>query len=224
MKTTSNKYGIIIDTEEYSGNFERELCAFLTGHVGDCRVGDEFEHKNPLFDSVISVPDENGCYRPCEIYPTEGWFNNGVGKHFKNGSEGSDEQALEHYKQHIFDYKTKNIENVERTKQRLISGENVHGWTIEACDREIQRYEKERSESQARTEVTKYPSYQSVIIYLSKPATQDQIDYIKEKITGFQDSMRAKRSYMKDFKFTFTGMRLMEEITEQNVQKYEKTV
>ena len=222
MKRTSNKYGIIIDTEEYSGNFERELCAFLTGHIGDCEVGDEFQHENPLFDSVISVPDEHGCYRPCEIYPTTGWFNNGVGGMFKEGAEGVEEQALEHYKKYMLDSDNRNIRNVDNVKQRLENGENVYGWTIEACAREIQKFKKELEEHQARTDVTKYPSYQSVIIYLSEPATKEQIDHIKEKITGFQDAMRAQGSYMKDFKFTFTGLRLMEEVTEQTVKTYEQ--
>lgn len=37
----SKKYSFIIDTNSYAGNFEREMCAYLTGQVGDCGVGDE---------------------------------------------------------------------------------------------------------------------------------------------------------------------------------------
>lgn len=33
--------GFIIDTDSYSGNFEREMCAYITGHIGDCLVGFE---------------------------------------------------------------------------------------------------------------------------------------------------------------------------------------
>jgi len=35
-------YKFIIDTDQYAGNFEREMCAYLTGTVGECGVGDEF--------------------------------------------------------------------------------------------------------------------------------------------------------------------------------------
>jgi hypothetical protein len=32
-------FGFIIDTDSYAGDFERELCGFITGHYGDCEVG-----------------------------------------------------------------------------------------------------------------------------------------------------------------------------------------
>lgn len=61
-----------IKTKEYSGNFERRLCAFLTGQIGECEVGDkEAKEHNNLFndedlflDSIALLPDEHGCYRP----------------------------------------------------------------------------------------------------------------------------------------------------------------
>ena len=31
---------LIVDTENYAGNFERELVAYATGCYGDCGVGD----------------------------------------------------------------------------------------------------------------------------------------------------------------------------------------
>lgn len=32
---------IVIDTTSFTGNYERELCAYLTGQVGDCRTSAE---------------------------------------------------------------------------------------------------------------------------------------------------------------------------------------
>ena len=29
----------VIDTKQYAGNFEREMCAHITGHIGECEVG-----------------------------------------------------------------------------------------------------------------------------------------------------------------------------------------
>jgi len=32
-------YIFVIDTDYYAGNFERNLCAYATGYVGECGVG-----------------------------------------------------------------------------------------------------------------------------------------------------------------------------------------
>jgi len=70
-KTTDNYYGFVIDTDTYAGNFEREMCAYMTGMIGDCGVGDEyvdFEIQDMFHDNVKSVADDSGCYRPVTIY------------------------------------------------------------------------------------------------------------------------------------------------------------
>jgi hypothetical protein len=80
-------YILCIDTDQYSGNFEREMCAYATGNVGECEVGrDQAEKyytetgKDDSIDEVIEQPDDHGCCRPCAIQPTPGWTNNGHGK------------------------------------------------------------------------------------------------------------------------------------------------
>ena len=73
----------VIDTTDYSGNFERELCAYITGHIGDCGCGAdmaelfdketaELDCLDTCFDNVMDEPDEHGCWRPVTIYPTKG--------------------------------------------------------------------------------------------------------------------------------------------------------
>lgn len=80
----------VVDLDKYAGNFERELTAFCTGHVGECEVGcecaklfySEFSLENSPFpggydwsgeepDNTVPqldwVPDEHGCHRPCSI-------------------------------------------------------------------------------------------------------------------------------------------------------------
>jgi hypothetical protein len=89
-----SKIYFVIDTEQYAGNFERDMCAYMTGLVGQCGVGEELvryfdeevddETKNEIQSIVDEEGDEHGCQRPVKIYPTEGWFNNGNGKHYKN--------------------------------------------------------------------------------------------------------------------------------------------
>lgn len=87
---------VAIDTNEYSGNFERPMCAFITGQVGECGVGDELieealeELAQDTFnntlewieDHIVSESDDNGCRRPASIWPTPGRANNGRGGHF----------------------------------------------------------------------------------------------------------------------------------------------
>jgi hypothetical protein len=79
---------LCLDTDQYAGNFERELTAYCTGAIGECGVGvDEMEY---FFDEVpeefhkafenkiISLPDEHGTCRPCITVATPGWVNNGM--------------------------------------------------------------------------------------------------------------------------------------------------
>lgn len=63
-------YSIVIKTNQYAGNFERELCAHLTGIVGECEVGEEYvdEAIEEIFEeSVAQMPDDNGCRRPVSL-------------------------------------------------------------------------------------------------------------------------------------------------------------
>ena len=89
---------VAIDTNEYAGNFEREMCAFVTGQVGECGVGEELvkeaqeELAQDTFNNtgewieehIVSEPDDSDCpcCRPCSIWPTPGRVNNGSGAHF----------------------------------------------------------------------------------------------------------------------------------------------
>lgn len=81
----SKSFLFIINTDSYAGNFEREMCAYSTGIIGDCEVGDKqaddfIETFNKticdLFERYIEQrPDEHGCYRSTEMYnnsPTNG--------------------------------------------------------------------------------------------------------------------------------------------------------
>jgi hypothetical protein len=66
-------FAFIIDTNSYSGSFEREMTAYLTGRIGECGVGVEYaDFALPInFDNVIDVPDDHGCYRPTSIWLNE---------------------------------------------------------------------------------------------------------------------------------------------------------
>jgi hypothetical protein len=97
-----NEYGIIIDTNQYAGNFERQMCAYITGVLGDCGVGHEHEREVAEFKyKIAQEPDEHGTHRPVVIYPTPGYFNHGMGGHYKDGDE---KQAWLDYQEVTADY------------------------------------------------------------------------------------------------------------------------
>lgn len=77
----------VIRTDSYAGNFEREMCGYITGQYGDCeectitksvgeREAELFEKECPdnydeFEDLVISFPGEHGCQRPVTIWSNE---------------------------------------------------------------------------------------------------------------------------------------------------------
>lgn len=82
-------YGVVIYTNKYAGNFEREMCAYCTGYIGECEVGDnkaeeyfeEYGGKKSQYsdshyhldtdvfcDAIENVSDDRGCYRPVSIW------------------------------------------------------------------------------------------------------------------------------------------------------------
>ena len=83
-------YLFVIDTDTYAGNFERQMCAYVTGQIGECEVGKEQAElaKQEIPDVVAQleeltehVPDEHGCHRPVSIHPNPRYGNDGHGKH-----------------------------------------------------------------------------------------------------------------------------------------------
>ena len=88
------EFAALIDTNEYSGNFEREMVAYITAQIGECGVGQpiaelaEAELTEKQFEwfeeNILHKLDDNGCSRPARIAPTPGWSNNGNGVHYHN--------------------------------------------------------------------------------------------------------------------------------------------
>lgn len=164
-------YLFVIDTNRYAGNFEREMCAYVTGQIGECGVGKENAElaKQEIPDVVAKleeliemVPDEHGCARPVSIFPTQGWFNHGRGGHFRDGQE---EEALVHYKQETERYYKKAPESyVEhlREKKREESQQKI-------------------DEANALTAVQKYHAYMSVAIYFHTVPDKDLIEVMKQR-------------------------------------------
>lgn len=96
--TESKRIIFVVDTDSYSGNFEREMCAHITGQIGECEVGKEYiperedlkeEYPDSDIDAICDWLDnftlqqsDGGCDRPTTIWPTPGRSNNGRGLHY----------------------------------------------------------------------------------------------------------------------------------------------
>jgi hypothetical protein len=98
MKNTE-AYLFVIDTDSYSGNFEREMCAYITGQLGECGVGDDYIDESLTYDmfedKVFTYFNDHGCARPVEIFDNPRHFNDGLGDFYKKGQE---QEAFEKYK------------------------------------------------------------------------------------------------------------------------------
>ena len=83
-------YLFVIDTNQYAGGFGRQMCAYMTGVVGECEVGDkeaaQAKKEIPtevaaLEQLVEQVPDEHGSHRLVTIFPNPRYGNDWRGKH-----------------------------------------------------------------------------------------------------------------------------------------------
>lgn len=95
-----------IDTEQFAGNFDREMTAYMTGISDHSGVGgNEADHffndigldpnDNSPFASLFgSVRNEDGSITTCKRLPTPGWFNNGWGGHFPDDGSHEAEAKL----------------------------------------------------------------------------------------------------------------------------------
>lgn len=72
-------YALVIHTDKYAGNFEREMCAYITGVVSSCNVGrqeakicwKEAEKEITDLPPIAYMPTERGALRPCDISEDE---------------------------------------------------------------------------------------------------------------------------------------------------------
>lgn len=83
MSEYNAPWTFVIDTDgkAWVGNFERELCAYCTGMIGECGKGSDeaeqffldfnilSEDESPFVEAVNYVMDDGGCERPVAIYP-----------------------------------------------------------------------------------------------------------------------------------------------------------
>lgn len=161
---------IIVDTDKYSGNFEREMCAFATAQIGECEVGaEEIDETHPYaswWETHIQQV-EDGCWRPVAISPTPGFINDGMGGHYRDTPENR-KLANEAAVQKMIAYQAPQKTMVEkRLQERKFEEENGRGaWTEEACLRTLKSCDD--SVERVRKSKAVHPAYQSIEIVVDE--------------------------------------------------------
>ena len=196
MTTQKAPYLFVIDTADYAGNFERELCAYITGHVGECEVGADAAAKfkvatklKPL-SGVIFEQDDHGCSRPVSIYPTPGWFNNGVGGYFKD-TPANQAKALKAYQTYakrewgnsLYHKYLKDWKRSSVMREKLAQLGHTEAKLQAACRCEETRLKL----ALALKKPYKCPAYQSVAISFKKKPTDAQLQLMKRRAYEFAD-------------------------------------
>lgn len=119
------EYSFIIDTDKYAGNFERDMCAFLTGEIGECGVGDEYVDEaldaiekefgdRAIFGDYVEQrtngDDNSPCYRSCQMTESkDGELYNSVEIYF---SKYPEDNMISFMKKRAFEFAKKYEMNV----------------------------------------------------------------------------------------------------------------
>ena len=197
----------VIDTDRYAGGFERELCAYITGIIGECGVGQviaDYANKSAGVKTISNFigqeADEHGCDRPVKIYPTPGVYNNGMGFHYKKGEE---DKAIEAWKKSC----QKEAEYIE----------------CAYVDKGYGKTQAKRLIDMMNEPLKEYPAYQSIAIKLDETPPEDILQKMCERAKEFSDMCNSgtasKTIGCSEFnisKFNITGFRL---VTEEIVSK-----
>jgi hypothetical protein len=205
------KLYFVIDTDTYSGNFERQLCAYVTGRYGECTVAKEIA-KHIEYDTehirkyVTDEADEHGCYRPVKIYPTRNIYNNGLGFNYKIGEENL---AIAEYQRSCMEQA-----NAERQvyEDKVYAEQRAQEWIYKANNPVL----------------NKYPAYQSVAIRLMfippKQIVKDMCIRAREfeKIVNAGESKTKACARYDVCRFNITGFRLVREkkVISHKILKY----
>ena len=213
----------VIDTDSYAGNFERDMCAYITGCIGECEVGEEFAQlylqetgeKYSQFDVLLEHrPDDEGCCRPTYMYHTKGWLYDGETGAVPE-AEFDQQKANEKYRLYTAIYRQNSL---DRTEKIDVNNKNS-GWDEKTKSKEIDRLKKEIEQCLSeKTVCPRINPYNSVAIFFKDTPSESQIAIMKERAGKFAEAKRmlAEKenwSWCKNYKLTIYGFRLVTETT-----------
>ena len=149
-------YYLYVDTENYSGNFEREMTAFSTGLLAEGgMVGEELaeeaqqkmKHHSWWAKNVILQANEDypGYLFPVTMAATPGWYNDGYGGEHRADSEEAAQHTNKYpsYQSILITTKTSPPQEVwEEFQERLIEFCEDNDLTLTGVRREEQNTSK----------------------------------------------------------------------------------
>jgi len=217
-----DKWIFVIDTDSYAGNFERDMCAYVTGVIGECEVGDDFaelyrketkEVESRFQELLEQRSDDHGHYRPCSLWETKGWLFDG--KHGAVKEEDFDQEdankkyrteTAKYYQDH---YKRTSKINVNEDRYKAA------GWTENAKTKELDSLQKDIDRCLSeKTICPRTRPNNSVAIFFQNKPTAGMIDFMKERSAIFAEAKRrGGESWDKNFKLKIYGYRLIKETT-----------
>jgi hypothetical protein len=230
MKNETSNWIFVIDTDSYAENFEREMCAYITGVTGDCEVGEDFaalyvrETGKPTEDGIEFLelleqrPDEHGCFRPCSIWPTRGWLNDGDFGAIPD-DEFDQDRANENYRKSQKKYYRdcyNGISNLDLNDERV----KLAKWNKETVKCELNRLQGEIDRCKTLV-FPKTQAYNSVAIFFYDKPSEENIAFMKKRAYKFAEAKRKYgREWNKNFKLKILGFRLIEEMKKEKEKEY----
>ena len=172
------EYKVVIHTNQYTGDFDRELTAHLVGIVGDCGVGEDYVKGlyPPDFVNIIeSKVDDSGVYRPCSICPVD----------ISLFSEDELKAIHKDIKSRIITEYQKYITHKLNIRKKLEAGEVVGSWTVEVIDKENARHKERIKLIEAEVFDVERVLYFAVEIYFKRRPTEEEISFIKSRLRTF---------------------------------------
>lgn len=175
----------VVDTNQYAGNFEREMGAYLTGRVwkyfsGAAKTLAELYKQETgdlharQFVTILGRHKSDGEHWPnyTDSWETPGWFNNGVGGHFRDGQEA---EALEHHRKYYLK-EARSVDHLHPNDQ-----------------------ERTRQDWLARSKepLFKWPAGMSVAIAFTERPTDEQIKILEERVMNFPKAIRRIKGSIK---------------------------
>jgi hypothetical protein len=189
--TDMTDWGLVIDTDSYAGNFERQLCGFVTGIHDDTHGQEEADAARDELDAETTAwmesnvefnPDDNGYHRCAELYPTEGWFNHGMGEFFRDGQE---EEALADHRKRVAEY------------------QKDHPGALKGAENQP---------------LSKCPAFMSVVIWFDSEPPEGYVEMMKERALRWAKTPGPE---WRSEKPTITGFRVVKKTTETTTVEVE---
>ena len=215
-------YILVVDTDTYAGNFERELAGYATGvvdrdrHHGIKEAADAEEAAPDMVQSFRrkSLPVRHDRFGMVTntIRATPGRLNNGSGFHYTPGDPEVEQDARARAKQSTIDRFDKAYADVRRRlAENDFQPEGPGAWTRQACERTL-------ASAQAwidrAGEFIGWPAYESVAMFFSEPITEQEMAFVRERAKEFA---RTPRLLSKPFQVI--DVRLVESTTEESTQE-----